>query len=650
MFGSFDPVAIDSVGLDFLRSEYGDRLGGSYYARVTANGGVNADNYLHEAALADQPPSGTVYQPDGFRLASLGVHEHWNNAADKQYSRNLDPHGSGIELLTLHALPAMSVSIVSPTNGEVLNLETNLLLQTAITTNYSSVQRVDFYRRASFTGPVTNAPFSLVWTNAPAGAWPLWCVAFDTDNYAVTSAVVNVTIGASTNVLPFILSQPIDQTGTLGGSAAFSVDAGGWPIPDYHWRKNGMDVAGATNANLWISNLTGSDAGLYSVMVSNVAGALLSSEARLTMTVPLAKAIYAFEGDALDSSGNGYHGSNNGATFSTGKIGGWAAQFDGANAWVLLPPAVVTRSFTIGTWLKTTDAGGVGQWYDGEALVDDRLSLPMDDYGLSLSGGKFSFGTGNPDMTLTSSILINDGIWHHVAATFDQVGIMKIYIDGILDGVTNNHNSAVWPLPGGLHIGNCSDGSHYFAGALDELEFYDRVLAASEIASLAGISPPVFPTGLSAAGGNGQVALRWNYVMGAGSYVVKRALAVEGPYITVTNGLTTTGFTNRGLANGTVYYFVVSAVNSAGESVPSAPVGAETHAPPQIDTSVSSGGNDMELSWPGWAANYAVYTTTNLAVPLWLPVAGLPRPTNGLLHLTLPVTNDGARFFRLGAP
>jgi hypothetical protein len=75
---SQDPIAIDSVGLDILRSE----------TRADVRG--NADNYLHEAAQAGKPPSGTVYSPDkSGQLASLGVHEHWNNAAERKYSRNL---------------------------------------------------------------------------------------------------------------------------------------------------------------------------------------------------------------------------------------------------------------------------------------------------------------------------------------------------------------------------------------------------------------------------------------------------------------------------------------------------------------------------------------------------------------------------------
>lgn len=90
IFMSQDPIAIDAVGYDFLRSEFGTRLG--------RGKGLPADTYMHEAALADNPPSGTVYKPDGIKLTSLGVHEHWNNARDKQYTRNLGPDGKGIEL------------------------------------------------------------------------------------------------------------------------------------------------------------------------------------------------------------------------------------------------------------------------------------------------------------------------------------------------------------------------------------------------------------------------------------------------------------------------------------------------------------------------------------------------------------------------
>jgi uncharacterized protein (DUF362 family) len=90
---SQDMVAIDSVGLDILRNEQ------AVNPKVVDVVG-NPDNYLHEAALASRAPSGTAYDPegDGTTLGSLGVHEHWNNPADRQYSRNLGT-GNGIELI-----------------------------------------------------------------------------------------------------------------------------------------------------------------------------------------------------------------------------------------------------------------------------------------------------------------------------------------------------------------------------------------------------------------------------------------------------------------------------------------------------------------------------------------------------------------------
>ena len=96
IFLSQDNVAIESVCLDFLRTE--QSVIGSNMVEVYGN----VDNYLHEAALANNAPSGVIYDPeqDGTPLKSLGVHEHWNNETDKKYSRNLGI-GNGIELIAI---------------------------------------------------------------------------------------------------------------------------------------------------------------------------------------------------------------------------------------------------------------------------------------------------------------------------------------------------------------------------------------------------------------------------------------------------------------------------------------------------------------------------------------------------------------------
>lgn len=95
-FMSLDPVAIECVGLDFLFAEYGKELGFSGAPQFKKGSSLNCDNYLKEAARGWNTQWGD-YRPNGVKTGSLGVFEHWNNAQDKQYSRNMGLK-KGIEL------------------------------------------------------------------------------------------------------------------------------------------------------------------------------------------------------------------------------------------------------------------------------------------------------------------------------------------------------------------------------------------------------------------------------------------------------------------------------------------------------------------------------------------------------------------------
>lgn len=98
-FMSLDPVAIESVCLDFLYAEFGAELGFSGAPQFRKGSSANCDNYLKEAAKGRNDRFGD-YRPGGVRTGSLGVFEHWNNADDRQYSRNLGKN-VGIELVTV---------------------------------------------------------------------------------------------------------------------------------------------------------------------------------------------------------------------------------------------------------------------------------------------------------------------------------------------------------------------------------------------------------------------------------------------------------------------------------------------------------------------------------------------------------------------
>lgn len=121
LFVSQDGVAIDSVGLDFLKTEFTNMADVNY-----------CDMYLHEAAKADNPDSGVVYDPerDGVKCTSLGTHEHWDNPTDKKYSRNLGKN-TGIELVYIN--PAQIPSIVY---GDVTNDGTIDALDLALLKSY----------------------------------------------------------------------------------------------------------------------------------------------------------------------------------------------------------------------------------------------------------------------------------------------------------------------------------------------------------------------------------------------------------------------------------------------------------------------------------------------------------------------------------
>jgi hypothetical protein len=97
LFVSLDPVAIESVGYDFLRSEFTVESGRDPSVQMPG-----VDDYLHQTADSANWPKGIKYDPNGTGqyIASLGVHEHWNDATKKQYTRNLGT-GNGIELIEI---------------------------------------------------------------------------------------------------------------------------------------------------------------------------------------------------------------------------------------------------------------------------------------------------------------------------------------------------------------------------------------------------------------------------------------------------------------------------------------------------------------------------------------------------------------------
>ena len=151
------------------------------------------------------------------------------------------------------------------------------------------------------------------------------------------------------------------------------------------------------------------------------------------------------------------------------------------------------------------------------------------------------------------------------------VGLIRIYTNGTQIGQVSSTQtgwftlSTTVPLAAGtqtLHVVLFANGQY-----LNWMDF------------LATNGTPSIPDNLTAAAGGSQVALNWSIAAGATNYNVKYSATSGGPYTTITS-LSGTSYTNTGLTTGVTYYYVVSAVNAAGESTNSIQVSATTAAPP----------------------------------------------------------------------
>ncbi len=119
-----------------------------------------------------------------------------------------------------------------------------------------------------------------------------------------------------------------------------------------------------------------------------------------------------------------------------------------------------------------------------------------------------------------------------------------------------------------------------------------------------GEQAPNAPGNLQASAGDSVVHLSWNGVSGADSYSVKRSTSSGGGYAVLASGLTGTNYADQSATNGTTYYYVVSAVNSAGESGNS----AQAQAVPQ---SSNNGGDDGGPTQDGLYVEYRAADTSS---------------------------------------
>src|SRR3989344_5285791 len=208
---------------------------------------------------------------------------------------------------------------------------------------------------------------------------------------------------------------------------------------------------------------------------------------------------YSFENNFNDDSGKANNGVNkNNVKFGAGKVGSFAATFDGTN-YVEVPISSSLKpssEITIATWVNVPSS------FTGfEQILTNPVSktqdIPPNFYGYSIyfrqpdSTGRHPYLwlvlNGNPVELKSTANVLSDS-WHHIAGTYDGTN-MKFYVDGVQ---TNSQpaSGSITTYDTVLRIG--TDGGIYdrFQGSLDDLRIYNKALTASEVATLAGNSNP----------------------------------------------------------------------------------------------------------------------------------------------------------------
>jgi fibronectin type 3 domain-containing protein len=157
----------------------------------------------------------------------------------------------------------------------------------------------------------------------------------------------------------------------------------------------------------------------------------------------------------------------------------------------------------------------------------------------------------------SGGINLHSGHVFNVAMTYDGA-TLKVTITDAVTGASASQSYTV-------NIPTLVGGSAAYVGFTGGT---GGLTADQRILSWLFVSKPAAPAGLAAVGGNGQVALTWSSSPGAATYNIYRSTTPGGEGVTVLqNGVTSTSFADTGVANGTNYYYQVTAVNFLGESI-----------------------------------------------------------------------------------
>jgi sialate O-acetylesterase len=441
---------------------------------------------------------------------------------------------------------------------------------------WSSLSSALSYNVARAT--VSGGPYQVIASGITGTSYTDTSVVSGETYYYVVSATtssgntpVSLEVAGAPNFLPAPLqSQDIGTVGIPGSatvnSGTYTIQASGGDIsgPSDDFRFTYVPITGDCTITAQVVSLQGTN-------FFAKGGVML----RQTLD-PASPYAFAFFYGNQTNAGNQYRLTAGVGNISTGMLG--------ADEWVR-----VVRSGNVFTTYGSPDgvnwtAMGASQTIVMPATIYAGLALTSHD-NTQLNTTVFSnvsgFSLQSPaaPASLSASTRTSDGnislSWNASVGALGYNVLMSTTNGGPYTTVASNIN-AVSYTPMGLTAGSTY---YYVVSALTgtgQSANSNQVTAA--VPALSG-APPA-PLGLNAAAGNGQISLNWSGSAIATSYNIKRATQNGGPYTTLAS-LTTNSYTDTGLTNGTIYYYVVSAVAPAGEGANSSQISVSPFAPVQ---------------------------------------------------------------------
>ena len=200
-------------------------------------------------------------------------------------------------------------------------------------------------------------------------------------------------------------------------------------------------------------------------------------------------ALYRFQDNFTDSSGQGNHGTNNGATFATGQAGYGKAGSFGSGAYVTAADSGsldITSTLTIAAWVFRTGTSSFDGIVAKGPTTGSTVNYPGNYEFRVDSGatGKASFLAERTDTNQLSSSSgttnVGSGSWVHLAVTVGSGGAVTHYFNGVVagTGTLTSWGEANNEL---LYIGSRKDLFTGFDGLLDDVAIFNEVLTQTQI-------------------------------------------------------------------------------------------------------------------------------------------------------------------------